>query len=175
MVWSCTMSTNFVWLHIIFCFCVNGTTLFSFLRSLLRENGRTVCFPKTFLKKQTLGSNDKRIIGLSVIAKYRDFLCLADQSFASADLFVTDKSRYFAQPRPIFENYSLRNFSTFRPACKNSTSTMHRSPIAHSAWSKTFIIIYIVYNHDNIFSLVIRKFGCLECFFFMEIDSVRIL
>ena len=92
--------------------------------------------------------------------------CLVDQSFASADLFVTDKSRYFAQPRPIFDNYSLRNFSTFRRPCKNSTSTMHRNPIAHSAWSKTFIIIYIVYNHDDIFSLVIRKFGCLECFFF---------
>ena len=31
--------------------------------------------------------------------------CLADQLFASADLLATDKSRYFAQPRPVIVNY----------------------------------------------------------------------
>ena len=42
-------------------------------------------FPKiSFIKKQTQGSN------------------LADKLF---DLLVTDKSRYFAQPRPIIANY----------------------------------------------------------------------
>ena len=51
MVCSCTMSSNFVSLQIIFCSCVNETTLFSFLRSLLRENGRSLRFPKIFLTK----------------------------------------------------------------------------------------------------------------------------
>ena len=50
-----------------------------------------------FIKKQTQWSNDKTIIELG----YRK--CLADQLFASA--FVFDKSRYFAQPRPIIAEY----------------------------------------------------------------------
>jgi len=58
---SCAMSSNFVWLQIIFCSCVNDTTLFSFLRSLLRENGRSLRFLKIFLKKQTRWSNDNSI------------------------------------------------------------------------------------------------------------------
>ena len=49
----------------------------------------------------------------SDIAKYRDWQCLADQliicfSFRLRqiiDLLATDKSRYFAQPRPIIANY----------------------------------------------------------------------
>ena len=40
MVFSCSMSSTFVLLQIIFCSCVNETTLFPFLRLLLRENGR---------------------------------------------------------------------------------------------------------------------------------------
>ena len=54
----------------------------------------------------------------SVIAKYRD-LSVSRRSFISLslrlrlrlrqiiDLFATDKSRYFAQPRPIIVNYYL--------------------------------------------------------------------
>ena len=59
MVWSCAMSFNSFWLQILFCLRVNETTLFSFLRSHLRENGRSLRFPKIFLKKQTRWSNDK--------------------------------------------------------------------------------------------------------------------
>ena len=62
MVCSCAMLSNCVWLQIIFCSCVNDTALFSFLRSLLRENGRSHRFQKIFLKKQTRRSNDKTII-----------------------------------------------------------------------------------------------------------------
>ena len=54
MVCSCATSSNCVWLsvwlQIIFCSCVNERTLFSLLRSLLRENGS---FPKIFIKKLT--------------------------------------------------------------------------------------------------------------------------
>ena len=64
MVCSCAMPSNCVWLQIIFCTCVMETVLFSFLRSLLRENGRSLCFPRIFIKKQTLWSNDKTIIEL---------------------------------------------------------------------------------------------------------------
>ena len=61
MVCSCAMSFNSFWQQILFCSCVNESTLFSFLRSLLRENGRSLCFLKIFLKKQTRWSNDKTI------------------------------------------------------------------------------------------------------------------
>ena len=37
---------------------------FSFLQSLLRENGRSLHFPKMFIKNQTRWSNDKIIIKL---------------------------------------------------------------------------------------------------------------
>ena len=74
MVSSCAMSSNFVWLQIIFCSCVNETTLFSFLRSILRENGRSLHFPKIFLKKQTLCSNDKTFIELGYRRKISGFV-----------------------------------------------------------------------------------------------------
>ena len=64
MVCSCTKSFNCFWLQIPFCSCINETTLFSFLRSLLPENGRSLRFPKIFVKKLTLWSNDKTIIEL---------------------------------------------------------------------------------------------------------------
>ena len=52
---SWALSSNFVWLQIIFCSCVNETTLFSFLRSLLCENDRSLHFPKIFLIKNKRG------------------------------------------------------------------------------------------------------------------------
>ena len=43
-----------VWLQMIFCTCVKETVLFSFLRSPLRENDRSLRFPRIFIKnKQT--------------------------------------------------------------------------------------------------------------------------
>ena len=54
MVCSCAMPSNCVWLQIIFCTCVKETVLFSFLRSLLSENGRSPRFPKIFIKKTNL-------------------------------------------------------------------------------------------------------------------------
>ena len=52
MVCSCAMPSNCVWLQIIFYSCVKETMLFSFLRSLLRENGRSwLRFPRIFIKK----------------------------------------------------------------------------------------------------------------------------
>ena len=110
MVCSCAMSSKFVWLQIIFCSCVNETKLFSFLWSLLGENGRPHRFPKISIKKQTRWSNDKTIIERGW-AKYRD-LSVSRRSIIKAstmqiiDLLATDKWRHFAQTRPIIVNYS---------------------------------------------------------------------
>ena len=78
MVCSCAMSFNCFWLQILFCSCVNETTLFSFLRSLLRENGRSFHFPKLFLNIQTRWSNDKTVVelGKSESDNYRPFSVL---------------------------------------------------------------------------------------------------
>ena len=103
MVCSCAMSFNCFWLQILFCSCVNETTLFSVLRSLLHENGRSLRFPKIFLGDRMI----KQLLN-SVIAKYRDFsvsrrsiICFSLRLRQIIDLLATDKSRYFAQPRPI--------------------------------------------------------------------------
>ena len=114
MVCSCAMPSNSVWLQIIFCSCVKETVLFSFLRSLLRENGRSLRFPRIFIKKkQTRWSNDKTTLLNSVIAKYCDLsesrrsiiiICLSLQLWQIIDLLATDKPWYFAQPRPIIVN-----------------------------------------------------------------------
>ena len=107
MVCSCAMPSNCVWLQIIFCTCVKETVLFSFLRSLLRENGRSLRFPRIFIKKNKLGDRMIKQLLNSVIAKYRD-LSVASRSIIRLrqiiDLLATDKSRYFAQPRPTIVN-----------------------------------------------------------------------
>ena len=47
----------------IFCSCVNETSLFSFLRSLLHEKWQIASIPEDIhYKKQTWCSNDKKII-----------------------------------------------------------------------------------------------------------------
>ena len=71
MVCSCAMSSNFVSLPIIFYICVNETTLFSFLQSLLIVAGRSLRLPNIFLK---LGDQMIKQLLNSVIAKYRDLL-----------------------------------------------------------------------------------------------------
>ena len=86
-----------------------GNRAFSFLRALLRENGRSLRFPRIFIKNNKLGDRMIKQLLNSVIANIVICQCLADQLFASAfgfgkyiiDLLATDKSRYFAEPRPI--------------------------------------------------------------------------
>ena len=77
---------------------------FLLLWSFLREKkGRSLRFPKIIIRKQTWWSNDKTIIMF-----YRDLsvsrisiICLSVRLRQIIDLLTTDKSRYFAQPRPI--------------------------------------------------------------------------
>ena len=91
MVCSCTVLFNFVWLQIIFCSFVNETTLFSFLLSLLHENGRYS------LKKKYGDQMIKHLLN-SVIAKYCD-LSVSGKSIICLSLWLpqiidlaTDKS-----------------------------------------------------------------------------------
>ena len=118
MVRSCAMPSNGVWLQMIFCSCVKETVLFSFLRSLLSENGRLLRFPRIFIKKNKLGDRMIKQLLNSVIAKYRDLsvsrrsiICLSQ----IIDLLATDKSRYFAQPRPIIVKYRQFLYITVLP------------------------------------------------------------
>ena len=114
MVCSCAMPSNcvwlFVWLQIIFCTCVKETVLFSFLRSLLCENGRSLRFSRTFIKKNKLGDRMIKQLLNSVIAKYRDLSVSRSICLSRIDPLATDKSRYFAQPRPIIVNYLRKEF-----------------------------------------------------------------
>ena len=84
---SSAMSSNFVPLQIIFCSCVNETTLFSFLRSLLCENGRSLRFRKTliyiFLEKPNSMIECKTIIELSC----RKISCVICQSLAGSGVW----------------------------------------------------------------------------------------
>ena len=91
MVCSCAMPSNSVWLQIIFCSCVKETVLFSFLRSLLRENGGSLRFPRCSYRD------------LSVFS--RSIICVSLRLRQIIDLLATDKSRYCAQPLPIIVKY----------------------------------------------------------------------
>ena len=89
MVCSCAMPSNCVWLQIIFCTCVKETVLFSFLRSLLRENGRSLRFPRIFIKKtnsviEWQNNYWTRLSHNIVICQ-----CLADQLFPEAELMYS--------------------------------------------------------------------------------------
>ena len=82
------MSSIFVWLQIIFCSWVNKTKLSSFLRLLLRENGRSLRFPKIFIKKKKLCDRMIKQWLNSVIAKYRDFVSVSQINYLP--LLTTD-------------------------------------------------------------------------------------
>ena len=64
------------------------------------------------LKKNKFGDQMIKQFLNSVVAKYRDLsvsrrsiICLSLRLRQIIDLLATDKSRYFAQPRPIIVNY----------------------------------------------------------------------
>ena len=132
------MSSNFVWLQIIFCSCVNETTLFSLLRSLLSENGRLLRFPKILcdrMKKQLLNSVVVKYSDLSV--SRRSIICLSLWLWQIIDLLATDKSWHFAQPHPIIiiVNYLQSNDSVgmqFRLEKNTSAHLRSWSVLPHS-------------------------------------------
>ena len=81
------------------------------------------------LKKQTRWSNDKTIIELGY-RKTSWFFSVSQINYL-IDLLATDKSRYFAQPRPIIVNYvSEGNFSLWH------TFTLTYTPIFAEFYTK---------------------------------------
>ena len=88
----CAMLSNCVWLQIIFCSCVNETTRD---RSCVKK-GRSLRFPKIFVKKQTWWSNDKTIIELG----YRKMSWFASVSHIN----------YLPQPSALANNGSARHW-----------------------------------------------------------------
>ena len=89
--------------------------------------------PRIFIKKTPRG--DRLITQLlnSVIAKYRD-LSVSRRSIICRsriiDLLTTDKSRYFAQPRPIIVNYSTKKIIILQLASKFSIRVFRNIPIS---------------------------------------------
>ena len=75
-------------------------------------------FRRYYLLKNKLGDRMIKQLLNSVIVQYRDLsvsrrsiICLSLQHRQIIDLLATDKSRYFAQPRPIFANFLLSTCS----------------------------------------------------------------
>ena len=69
-----------------------------------------------FKYKKKLGDRMIKQLSNPVIAKYcdlsmsrRSIICLSLRLRQIIDLLATDKSQYFAQPRPIIVNYSLKS------------------------------------------------------------------
>ena len=103
MVYSCVVSCKHVLLQTIFCSCVIAITI-------SRESG--ISFPELpdWIMKHLLNS---------VIAKYRNLsvsrisvIYLSLRLPQAIDLFATEKSRYFAQPRQIIVKYYFQQTQT---------------------------------------------------------------
>ena len=67
MVWSCALSSNCVWLQIIFCLCLNETTRDTFSR----EKRHISSLPEDILKNKLGDRMIKQLVN-SVTTKYRD-------------------------------------------------------------------------------------------------------
>ena len=90
--------------------------LFSFLRSLLRENGGSLRFPRCSYRD------------LSVFS--RSIICVSLRLRQIIDLLATDKSRYCAQPLPIIVKYfellfEIFIFHTLSVSCSHSRATQY--------------------------------------------------
>ena len=118
MVCSCVVPSKRFLLHIIFCSCVIETTFLSGKWQIASLS----CQGVIKIRKQTWWSNDKTIIELGYrkiswfVNVSQIIICLSLRLRQIIDLLATDKSRYFAQPRPIIVNY-LRCFSYYPVQC----------------------------------------------------------
>ena len=77
----------------------------------------------------------------SVIAKYcdlsmsrRSIICLSLRLRQIIDLLATDKSQYFAQPRPIIVNYSFKIFPRF--GLVETTRIIHHNQLLFTKFGK---------------------------------------
>ena len=102
-----------VWLQMMFCSCVNEPRFYrSCDRSCVKMADRFAS--RIYSLKNKLGDRMiKQLLNL-VIVKYRvlsvsrrSIICRSRGLRQMIDLLATDKSRDFAQPRPIIVNYSM--------------------------------------------------------------------
>ena len=110
MVCSCVVPSKRVLLQIIFCSCVIGTT-FSKEKWQIASLS---CQEVIKIWKQSWWSNDETIIELGYHKRSR-FASVSQINYLQIIyLLATDKSQYFAQPRPIIVNYfnTLNSWST---------------------------------------------------------------
>jgi len=94
-----------------------GNRAFLLLAIALAWKWQIASPPEGIHEKNKLGDRMIKQLLNSVIAKYRDLsvshrsiICLSLQLQQIIDLLATDKSQYFAQPRPIIVNYSFDIF-----------------------------------------------------------------
>ena len=120
MVCSCAMSSNCVWLQIIFCSCVNETTRDRYCMN----KGKSLRFPKIFIKKQTWWSNDKTIIELG---------------YRNKSWFVSvSRIDYLPQPPSSVNNWSARHW-LITIFCSTSSNNL------------LIIVVVAVFSHGTIF------------------------
>ena len=108
MVCSCLVPSKHVLLQIIFCSCVIEPC------SWEKNDRSLLCVARKWLKYENkFGDRMIKQLLTSVIAKYgdlsvshRSIICRSWRLRQIIDLVATDKSQYFAQPRPIIFNYS---------------------------------------------------------------------
>ena len=123
MVCTCALSSNCVWLsvwlQVIFCLWINETTRDTFSR----EKRHIASLSEDILKNKPGDRMIKQLVN-SVTTKYRDLpvsrtsiICLSLRLRQIIDLLATDKSRYFAQPRPIIVKYRANAIHQFCCCC----------------------------------------------------------
>ena len=91
----------------------------------------------------------------SVLAKYRDL----SVSRRSVDLLATDRSRYFARPRPIIDNYLQVFFHFIMFYLQQQTSEVQQS-FAQSQVQQTFGQSQVQQNVSNAISRHAVSFCC---------------
>ena len=104
MVCSCAMSSDCVWLQIIFCSYINETMLFSFFAITLAWKCRLLRFPKIFVKNKLGNQMIKQFLN-SVIVKYYDL---------SASKPKAEANNWSVQPCPILVTSAEREVKVSR-------------------------------------------------------------
>ena len=105
--------------------------------------------------KNKLGDRMRKQLLTSVIAKYgdlsvsrRSIICLSHRLRQIMDLLATDKSRYFAQPRPIIVNY-YSHFRYFPLLLVFEFKFVITAMFYHIFSSITSTSIYYIYVHRS--------------------------
>ena len=145
------------------CFAVNNYSAHAYLKPrACVKNGRSLPWAvrEWFKYENKLGDRMIKQLLNSVIAKYRDLsvsrrtiICLSPRVRQIIDLLATDKSRYFAQLRPIIVNYSYSLKVRFvRDYQLPGLTTGARKPIRYYCfWKKPNLFLWRVLICTHVF------------------------